>query len=192
MGRLSIAVVLTILFSVPSVAAPDKIERYVSSEFSPDQIAVYSFILSSYRTLLKPEYRDMLAKNFYLEDETDPLDIGELKCGRGCLKGIDLEAVPREEVPTVHRLIEQKWLPSHVKSARSVKCTDSPLPKSNVCWQTEGALSITEIRFDKRHRHALVGLGVHCGIQCGWGQVLLLEKVNGHWHRRGVCLEVYI
>jgi hypothetical protein len=76
MGRLSIAVVLTILFSVPSVAAPDKIERYVSTEFSPDQIAVYSFILSSYRTLLKPEYRDMLAKNFYLEDETDPLDIG--------------------------------------------------------------------------------------------------------------------
>ena len=192
MGRLSIAVVLTILLCIPSVAAPDKIEHYVSTEFSPDQIAVYSFILKSYRTLLKPTYRDMLAKNFYLEGETGPLDVGELKRGRGCLKGIDLETVPREKIPTVHRLIEQKWLPSYVKSARGVKCIDSQLSKSNICWQTEGALSITEIGFYKRHRHALVGFDVHCGMQCGWGQILLLEKVNGHWHRKGVCLEVYI
>ena len=121
------------------------------------------------------------------------MDVRELKRGRGCLKGIDLEAFPREKIPSVHRLVEQKWLPSYVKSASGVKCIDSPPPtKSQICWQTEGALSITEIGFDKSHTHALVGFGVYCGLQCGWEQVVLLEKVNGHWHKKGVCLEVYI
>jgi|SRR5215813_6321552 len=77
--RLSIRATSTIRLSLPSPAAPDKIVRYVSTEFSTDQIAVYSFILKSYRTLLKPTYRDMLAKNFYLEDETRSLDVRELK-----------------------------------------------------------------------------------------------------------------
>ncbi len=106
--------------------APEKIERKVTTEFSPDQIAVYSFLLKSYRTLVKPSYRDMLAQDFYLEDESEPFDIKELKPGRGCLKRIDLEHLPKEEIPTVHRLLEQKWLPSYVKSAGRVKCVDSP------------------------------------------------------------------
>ena len=55
--------------------APEKIERKVTTEFSPDQIAVYSFLLKSYRTLVKPSYRDMLAQDFYLEDESEPFDI---------------------------------------------------------------------------------------------------------------------
>src|SRR5260370_546844 len=47
-----------------------------------------------------------------------------------------------------------------------------PRQKSNAqicCWRTEGALSLTEILFDKSRTRALVGFGVGCGMQCGWG-----------------------
>ena len=193
MCRFTIAAALVIVLSVPSVGTPDKIEHNVSTEFSSDQIAVYSFILNSYRALLKPTYRDMLANNFYLEDETaGPLDLEELKAGQGYLKGIDLEPIPSGGTSIVHRIIGQKWLPSYVKSAHDVKCVNSSPSEPHICWQTEGALSLSEIRFDKNHRYALVGMGVRCGMQCGWGQLLLLEKVHGRWHRKAICLEIYI
>ena len=192
MKRLCICLVVTLGMFSSAIAAPEKIERKVTTEFSPDQIAVYSFLLKSYRTLLKPSYRDMLAQDFYLEDETEPFDMKELKPGRGCLKRIDLEDLPKEEIPTVHRLLEQKWLPSYVKSASGVKCVDSPKSNSQICWRTEGALYLTEILFDKSHTHALVGFGVGCGMHCGWGEVAILEKVAGRWRRQAVCDEWYI
>ncbi len=159
---------------------------------SPDQIAVYSFLLKSYRTLLKPSYSDMLAQDFYLEDETGPFDMKKLKPGRGCLKRIDLEDLPKEEIPTVHRILEQKWLPSYVKSARGVKCVDSPKSNSQICWRTEGSLSLSEILFDKSRTHALVGFSVGCGMECGWGEIAILEKVAGRWRKQAVCEEWYI
>jgi hypothetical protein len=191
MNRFSILVACAVLLSLPSVAAPDKMEHYVSTEISPDQIAVYSFILKSYRTLLKPIYRDMLAKAFYLEKETEPLDVKELKPRRGCLKGLEFERIPREQVPSVHRLSEQKWLPSYVKLTSGAPCRGSPL--EDMCYETEGTLSLTEILFDKSHTHAIVGFGVHCGPQCGWGQIAVLEKLNGNWQKTNlVCGEWYI
>ena len=191
MNRFSILVVCAVLLSLPSVAASDKMEHYVSTEISPDQVAVYSYILKSYRTLLKPTYRDMLAKAFYLEEETQPLDLKELKPGRGCLKGLDLERIPTDQAPTVHRLSEQKWLPSYVKLTRGAPCKGSP--QDGLCSETEGTLSLTEIAFDKSHTHALVGFGVRCGLQCGWEQVIVLEKVKGRWQRTNrVCGEWYI
>jgi hypothetical protein len=193
MKQLSTFVVCAIFLSLSSIAAPEKIERYVSTELSPDQMGVYSFILKSYRTLLKPTYRDMLAEAFYLEEETRPLDMSDLQRDPGCLHGLDLEALPKERIPTVHRLFSsQRWLPSSVKPAAEAKCQDSPSSKSQICWRTEGTLSLSEIVFDKSHRHALVGFGVHCGMECGWGELVVLEKVDGHWRQKGVCKEWYL
>lgn len=191
MKRRATLIVCATLLLLRLGAAADRIEHHVSQEFPPpDQIAVYSFILRSYQTLLKPTYRDMLAKAFYLEDETEPLDIRELRRGRGCLKGIDLESVPKDEIPTVHRLAQQRWLPSYVRSASRVKCLDSQPSKSKICWRTEGVLSLTEM-FDRSHTHALVGFSVGCGMQCGWGELVILQKRDGHWHRQAVCEEWY-
>lgn len=188
--RPTLIVCATLLLLGPGAAA-DRIEHHVSQEFSPDQIAVYSFILKSYQTLLKPTYRDMLSKAFYLEDKTEPLDMRELRRGRGCLNGIDLESVPKEKIPTVHRLAQQRWLPSYVRSASRVKCLDSRPAKSEICWRSEGVLSLTEILFDRSHTHALVGFSVGCGMQCGWGELVILQKRDGHWHRQAVCEERY-
>src|SRR5690349_5795620 len=111
MNRCLIFIVAVFLSSV-SVAAPERIDRNVSTEpLTEEQISVYSFVLKSYSTLLTPTYRDMLAKRFYLANETSPLDGREIE--RECLHGIDIE-VTHEDVPTVHRILPNKWLPAQV------------------------------------------------------------------------------
>jgi hypothetical protein len=154
------AVVFLLLFS-GATATPEKIEKNISVELTQDQIGVYSFIVKSYRALLKPPYRDMLTKTFYLQEETEPLDLIDLKPGRGCLKGLELEPMSTDKIPTVHRFSQQKWFPSYVKLTSGAPCKGSAT--AGMCYETEGALSLSEIAFDKSHTHALVGFGVHCG-----------------------------
>ena len=194
MKRLSILLVAALLLSLPRAVSGDKIEHHVSTELSREQIAVYSFILHSYRTLLNPTYRDMLAHAFYLEEETSPLDISHLTPSRACLKGLDLEQSRKSAIPTVHNLFSnQRWLPPFVKPASGAKCKDVAVSKPHMCWETEGALSFTEIVFDRRHTHALVGFSVGCGMECGWGELIVLERVDGHWRdTKNVCKEWYI
>ena len=189
MNRLSAFVIVALFLPSVCVAAPEKIETNVSTELTQDQISVYSFILNSYRVLLKPTYRDMLAKAFYLEDETNPLDTNDLKPGR-CLTGIDLEAPAKDQIPTVYRLLQQKWLPSYVKLG-GAPCKGSAT--AGMCDETEATLSLSEIVFDKSHTYALIGFGVRCGLHCGWGRVMILKRVNGHWRQtKRICEEWYL
>lgn len=46
-----------------------------------------------------------------------------------------------------------------------------------------GLFSLSEIAFDKDHRHALVSYGFVCGSLCGSGRTWLFEKVDGVWKR---------
>ena len=50
-----------------------------------------------------------------------------------------------------------------------------------------GLLTISEIRFDKTHTHALVSLSFVCGGLCGNGTTMLLEKKDGAWMRKAQC-----
>jgi hypothetical protein len=189
--RFSSLVVVGFLLSSASFATAEKIERNVGTELTQDEISVYSYILKSYRSLLKPTYRDMLAKAFYLNDETEPLNLNELLPSRGCLRGLGLERKTKNQIPTVHTFVNQTWLPSYVKLTKGAPCKGSP--SEGMCYETEGTLSLTEIDFDKSHTHAVVGFGVRCGLQCGWGQVVILKKVDGRWQRTGpLCEEWYI
>jgi hypothetical protein len=61
-----------------------------------------------------------------------------------------------------------------------------------MCFETEGTLSLSEIAFDKNHTYALVGFGVRCGLRCGYGRIVVLEKVNGNWQQIHICREWYI
>jgi hypothetical protein len=50
-----------------------------------------------------------------------------------------------------------------------------------------GLVTVSEIRFDKAHTHAIVSYGFFCGGLCGNGGTVILEKVDGAWQRKSQC-----
>lgn len=52
-----------------------------------------------------------------------------------------------------------------------------------------GLITLSEIRFDKEHKHAIVSYSFFCGSLCGNGGGATLEKVNGEWKLKSRCHE---
>jgi hypothetical protein len=50
-----------------------------------------------------------------------------------------------------------------------------------------GLVTVSEIRFDKKHRHAIVSFSFYCGSLSGNGGAVLLEKIDGAWQRKSQC-----
>ena len=50
-----------------------------------------------------------------------------------------------------------------------------------------GLVTVSEIRFDKVHKHAIVSFSFFCGSLCGNGGTIILEKVGGGWKRKSRC-----
>ncbi|MGD0681651.1 MAG: hypothetical protein ABR990_06330 [Terracidiphilus sp.] len=50
-----------------------------------------------------------------------------------------------------------------------------------------GLVTVSEIRFDKQHKHAIVSYSFFCGSLCGNGGTIILEKVDGAWQRKSQC-----
>jgi hypothetical protein len=50
-----------------------------------------------------------------------------------------------------------------------------------------GLFSMSEIVFDRGHLHAIVMYGFHCGLLCGNGATLVLDKVSGEWKVRDLA-----
>jgi len=50
-----------------------------------------------------------------------------------------------------------------------------------------GLVTLSEIRFDKEHKHAIVSYRFFCGSLCGNGGTVILEKVDGAWRRKSLC-----
>lgn len=50
-----------------------------------------------------------------------------------------------------------------------------------------GLVTLSEIRFDKEHKHAIVSYSFFCGSLCGNGSTVILEKVDGAWRRKSQC-----
>jgi hypothetical protein len=50
-----------------------------------------------------------------------------------------------------------------------------------------GLVTVSEIRFDKTHTHAIVSYSFFCGSLCGNGGTVILEKVEGGWQRKSRC-----
>lgn len=50
-----------------------------------------------------------------------------------------------------------------------------------------GLVTVSEIRFDKEHKHAIVSYSFFCGSLCGNGGTVVLEKIDGAWRRKSQC-----
>jgi hypothetical protein len=50
-----------------------------------------------------------------------------------------------------------------------------------------GLFTLGEIQFDRSHMHALVSFRFHCGMLCGNGSTMLMEKKDGVWISKTQC-----
>ena len=67
------------------------------------------------------------------------------------------------------------------------KATDKELDKSTKKAFETGLFTLSEIVFDKLHKHAVVAYSFVCGGLCGNGNTLLLEKVGKKWKISKSC-----
>jgi hypothetical protein len=157
--------------------------------------------LAVYRAFLETWYGSEKAA-INLSVETNMLQDSGQFSGEGCLKGLNLE----ENAGDVHRFRTED-LPQ--LGPFSFRLVDSEKQRREVADNDPGKaihngtsvddavrngfshalFTLSEIRFDKDHTHAVVAYSFVCGELCGNGGIATLEKKNGAWHRQGTCGE---
>jgi hypothetical protein len=185
-------VALSALITVPQIESPGPI---VSKDaLTDEQLAVYQTVLKD-----------------YLKGSDGKLNLSVLTTAptmeESCGKGFVLEAPPNSSV--VHRFISpppvgQVFLVDPDKQRAKIKQNDpqdsmkrtfdegKPLTESaigqsvNLAFST-GMFSLSEVVFDKGHRHAFVSYSFECGRLCGHGNSLLLSKTQNGWKIRKRC-----
>jgi hypothetical protein len=160
-----------------------------SSPLSPDEIAIYRVVLQQYVSD-SPGSLNVSATTEPL-DPTSPMNHFS---DTECLQGIQLEnldaashsyhdltadVLPTTEMKIVDPKKQSKIVRSNdpSKTIRSGKSVDNAV---NAAFAT-GLFSMSEIAFDKEHRHAVVSYGFWCGSLCGNGSTLVFEKVADRW-----------
>jgi hypothetical protein len=158
---------------------------------SDEQIAVYRAVLSAY---LKGS--DGVLN---VADITEPLDRSDTTC----FSGLELEAA-NGAGSIIHRigptLIADKKIvlvdPDRQEEAirkndpgnlirkatdDHEQITDEQLDKSLKRAFGSGLFTLSEIGFDREHRHAVVSYSFVCGGLCGHSNLLVLKKVGHNW-----------
>ena len=161
-----------------------------------EQLAVYRVVLGSWMA------QEMPALN--LAVETVPLGETGAAADESCSKGLDLESAS----PTVVHRFRQQDL-AKLGPSRTLTLVDPDLQRQEVQKNDpektfgdgrsiedavqngfdHGLATLSEIRFDKGHKHAIVSYGFYCGSLCGNGGALVLEKIDGVWQRKSRCGE---
>jgi len=155
----------------------------------PDEIEIYQVILEQ-RALQGWTPLNVSAR-------THPLDVmsgKELTCA--CLDGIYLED-SLGAFSSFHELTSQilpiakMRLVDPDKQAAVVRSNDPDVTirkgkavhdAARDAYAT-GLFSMSEIAFDREHRFALVRYDYYCGMLCGNGATLVLEKIAGRWKK---------
>jgi hypothetical protein len=160
---------------------------------SGEQLAIYKIILHG--------WMDDGKGSFNLGIETVPLELDGPSGGESCAKGLELEAAsPR----VVHRFRSQDIaqlgsgkavLVDREEQGREVSKNDpeNTMRRGASVEETvkngfaHGLVTLSEIRFDVKHEHAIVWYGFVCGGLCGNGGTVVLEKKGGIWKRGKAC-----
>jgi hypothetical protein len=161
-----------------------------------EQLAVYRVVLGSWMA------QEMPALNLAIQ--TVPLGDTGPTVDEGCTKGLDLEPASPN---VVHRFRQQDL--AKLGPSRTLTLVDPDRQRQEVRNNdpektvgdgrtiedavsngfAHGLATLSEVRFDKGHKHAIVSYGFYCGMLCGNGGILVLEKVDGVWQRKSRCDE---
>jgi len=179
------------------VVAQDETQKAKVSKdaLSDEQMAVYRAVLNDYM-------KDSSGGTLNLSNKTYPLELD-----KGCVEGFKMEQADNS-VPTVHAFttalapnivlvdpdkqkskVKQNDPQNLVKKAIDERepVTDEQLSKSLELAFSTGLFSLSEIAFDKGHRHAIVSYSFVCGGLCGHGNDLVLEKTGNRWKVKKTC-----
>jgi hypothetical protein len=165
--------------------------RVSNAPLTSEQIAVYRAVLAVY---LKGSDRVLNLANI-----TEPLDEADAACLRGLDAGVakgsasvihkigpslvaDTKIVlvdPDRQQETIKENDPQSLMMKAIDDHQ--KITDEQLDQSIKSAFDSGLFTLSEIVFDKEHRHAAVSYSFVCGGLCGNGNTLVLKKVGDSW-----------
>jgi hypothetical protein len=191
MGQRSIVAVLLVI-SLGAIAQENAPKPRVSdAPLTSEQIAVYRAVLAVYL-----RGSDLVLNLANITEQLDGADTP-------CLRGLDA-GVAKGSTPAIHRIgpslvADTKIVlvdPDHQQKAIKEndpqnlirkamddrqKITDEQLDQSVESALNSGLFTLSEIVFDKEHRHAAVSYSFVCGGLCGHSNTLVLKKVGHSW-----------
>ena len=183
------AIVSCLLLSMVFCAVAEKKPTKNPTLLSSDEIAIYRTVLQQYAGKSGP---------LNVSSETYPLDpnseMNGLKRG-DCLEGIELanlsttahsyHILPAEVLDKNMRLVDPHKQATIVRQndPRNVITTPSSVDSAVKRAFDTALFSLSEIAFDKDHRHAVVAYSFWCGSLCGNGSTLVFEKVGNAWKK---------
>jgi len=155
----------TLVFAV--VLSPSSRASVENPLLSKEQIQVYKDFLNSYPS--KAGFIDIPRDTAVFDDApTDP-----------CTQGLILEVRPESSRET-------HLLPSNIIGENEhFRIVDTEL-KSSIAHH-HNLLRLSEIVFDVSHQHAVLRFDYHCGILCGQGDTVVLQKLYGRWKQVRSC-----
>jgi hypothetical protein len=161
-----------------------------NTPLSADEIEIYRVLLE--------QYASKESGYLNISSRTYPLDAKSHRNGLtpDCLRGIELENLANLARSFHDLLIEvvdgkRMRLVDPKKQAKIVRDNDPDntmrrgLSAAKAVRQaySTALFSLSEIAFDKEHRHAVVAYSFWCGSLCGQGSTVIFEKVGGKWKR---------
>lgn len=154
---------------------------------SADAIAIYKTVLREYAG--KSDSLNVSTKTYPLDPESQ---MNGLHNG-DCLKGVRLENLstvahtyhnlPSEVLSKNMRLVDPEKHAAVVRRndpENAIGTSRSLNAAVHRAFET-GLFSLSEIAFDKDHRHAVVAYRFWCGSLCGRGSTSVFEKVGNIW-----------
>ena len=175
----------------PRGAKPKVSEKPLTEE----QLAVYRSILGN--------WMEGELSTVNLSIQTQPIESDDPFGAGDCAKGLDLEPA---QPALVHRFRTQD-LPQLGSS--KIVLVDPDRQRKEVADNdpertirngksiedavsngfAHGLVTLSEIRFSKDHKLAIVSYGFFCGSLCGNGGAVVLEKTETGWRRKSRCSE---
>jgi hypothetical protein len=167
--------------------------RVSDKPLTAEQIAVYKVVLHGWMD------KELSTVNLSIQTVSFPTS-GAFDAS-GCGKDLDLESVEPE---VVHRF---RAADMAQLSSGKVSLVDPDRQRKEVADNdpektirkgksieeavrngfAHGLVTLSEIRFDKEHKHAIVSYSFFCGSLCGNGGAVILEKIDGAWQRKSQC-----
>lgn len=202
MRKFYLVCVMTVALQLIAVAGDKQPKPTLSKDpLTQEQIAVYRAVLADY---LKGSEGTL-----NLANKTSPVERSGSFWPEDCVKSLELEPVPKSG-PVVHAFDPAIDLGVKIvivdpeAQAKLVKTNDpgnvihssaqsgTPLSDDQIGAAVKKAFetaqfTLSEIIFDKEHKHAVVSYSFHCGALCGHGATVILERGDASWKIKNRC-----